>query len=87
MARPKKEATEETVYNDDLSSIVSLIKKDFGKNSDVGLACDEPDETDFVSTGSKVLDLCIHGEGLPMHGKITELLVYLALANLLFSKP
>ena len=74
MAKPKKEATEETAYSDDLSGIVSLIKKDFGKNSDVGLACDEPDETDFVSTGSKVLDLCIHGEGLPMHGKITELL-------------
>lgn len=70
----KAKKQEETVDTDDLSGIVSLIKKDFGKNSDVGLACDEPDETDFISTGSKVLDLCIHGEGLPMHGKITELL-------------
>lgn len=77
MAKMKKEDTtvEGTpTTSDDLSDIVALIKKDFGKNSGVGLACDEPDETDFVSTGSKVLDLCIQAEGLPMHGKITELL-------------
>lgn len=74
MAKIKKEETTEETPKDDLSGIVALIKKDFGKNSGVGLACDEPDETDFVSTGSKALDLCIHSEGLPMHGKITELL-------------
>lgn len=75
MARPKKDnSNDEPVCNDDLSDIVNLIKKDFGKNSDVGLACDEPDDTEFVSTGSKVLDLCIHSEGLPIDGKITELL-------------
>ena len=74
MARPKKEATEETVYNDDLSDVVSLIKKDFGKNSDVGLAVDQEDDKDFVSTGSKALDLCIHSKGLPIDGKMVEFL-------------
>lgn len=77
MPKIKKESTSDTTASyadDDLSGIVSAIKKDFGKNSGVGLACDEPDETDFVSTGSKVLDLCIHSEGLPISGKIVEFL-------------
>ena len=66
--------TTSTDSDEDLSELVKLIKKDFNKNSEVGLACDEPDDTEFVSTGSIPLDLCIRGEGLPMHGKITELL-------------
>lgn len=71
----KEESPQSEPTNDnDLKSIVALIKKDFNKNSDVGLACDAPDDIDFVSTGSKVLDLCIHSEGLPINGKITELL-------------
>jgi protein RecA len=59
---------------EDLSAIVSAIKGEFGSKSSIQLASSESDVTDYISTGSKVLDISILSEGIPAGGKITELL-------------